>query len=759
MKSFCSLSSYLLLFLASLFTSSVMAQVVKIPADTRLYLQQLQTSNRKAPSIDGTVKQREAKLFVSCASDADTKAIEAQLEAIGARPQGTIGRYIMVSCPVGVVGQIADIPGVTFISKSPRVSPKTLVSKEVTGVSKVHSGTEDLPQAFTGKDVVVGLIDIGFDFTHPAFRDADGNLRIKAFYSPVMPLEEGDEPVVTLDGTELSGKAYTTPEEILSLETDYDYESHGTHTATTAAGSTFEWAGGMAPDADIVLCEYQNGQLFFVEDWGYNIIQGIQYIRDYAKRAGKPYVVSISLNSHDGPHDGTGPVTSMLNQLALENTNIAMCASNEGCDSCYVNYAFAANDTLHTIMKGKASYAYARNSDDMSFQIGLFDQSEWRETWRSEPFLSTDGGYYFYIDFQNNVIGGDSEKCYDIADYLKDIMTEGYILFSIGNMEDGRARMSFEHSGLPDNYIFTLHIACPENSMVDLWGDFGTSFPGLFGSDYYSHGSGRVSMGDFCTGGNLITVGSWVAKESFINIQGKTIEDWTLPEGGSAGTYTYFSSYGIDLAGYSHPFVSTPGSSIISAVNHFDTCYQPGQPDMEDVVAQDADGYLWAAMSGTSMATPTAAGIIALWLEAKPDLTYEQIKEAIAETAITDEFTQANPERFGHGKMDAYKGLLHVLGIGTAIPQLSQHQPKGLKFRMDGNTLYIDGLDNSMVNVLPYGQAQAEQRSMIFVYSSDGRLVASAPLASGSVTLPAGSPAGVYAVQVGTLGSTLIRIK
>jgi len=759
MKSFCSLSSYLLLFLASLFTSSVMAQVVKIPADTRLYLQQLQTSNRKAPSIDGTVKQREAKLFVSCASDADTKAIEAQLEAIGARPQGTIGRYIMVSCPVCVVGQIADIQGVTFISKSPRVSPKTLVSKEVTGVSKVHSGTEDLPQAFTGKDVVVGLIDLGFDFTHPAFRDADGNLRIKAFYSPFTFPEEGDEPVVTLDGTELSGKAYTTPEEILTLGTDYGYDSHGTHTATTAAGSTFEWAGGMAPDADIVLCEYQNGQLFFVQDWGYNVIQGIQYIRDYAKRAGKPYVVSISLNSHDGPHDGTGPVTSMLNQLALENTNIAMCASNEGCDSCYVNYAFAANDTLHTIMKGKASYAYARNSDDMSFQIGLFDQSEWRETWRSEPFLSTDGGCSFYIDYQNNVIKGDFEKSYDIADYLKDIMTEGYILFSIGNMEDGRARMSFEHRGLPDNYIFTLHIACPENSMVDLWGDFGTSFPGLFGSDYYSHGSGRVSMGDFCTGGDLITVGSWVAKESFINIQGKTIEDWTIPEGGSAGSYTYFSSYGTDLAGYSHPFVSTPGSSIISAVSHFDTCYQPGQPDMEDVVAQDADGYLWAAMSGTSMATPTAAGIIALWLEAKPDLTYEQIKEAIAETAITDEFTQANPERFGHGKMDAYKGLLHVLGIGTAIPQLSQHQPKGLKFRMDGNTLYIDGLDNSMVNVLRFAQAQAEQCSMIFVYSSDGRLVASAPLASGSVTLPAGSPAGVYAVQVGTLGSTLIRIK
>ena len=50
----------LLLILAVLLTSSVMAQVSKIPADTRLYLQQLQTSNKKAPGIDGKVRQREA---------------------------------------------------------------------------------------------------------------------------------------------------------------------------------------------------------------------------------------------------------------------------------------------------------------------------------------------------------------------------------------------------------------------------------------------------------------------------------------------------------------------------------------------------------------------------------------------------------------------------------------------------------------------------------------------------------------------------
>ena len=87
-----------LLLLLAMISATAMAQVqldkVKIPADTRLYLQILEKGNRQMHnrSKDATVKQQEAKLFVSCAPDADTKAIEAQVKAAGAKPQGTIGR-------------------------------------------------------------------------------------------------------------------------------------------------------------------------------------------------------------------------------------------------------------------------------------------------------------------------------------------------------------------------------------------------------------------------------------------------------------------------------------------------------------------------------------------------------------------------------------------------------------------------------------------------------------------------------------------
>lgn len=737
-----------LLLLLTMFATTALAQVqydnVKIPADTRLYLQSLENGDRQMHkrSMDPTAQQQEAKLFVSCAPDADTKAIEAQIKAVGATPRGTIGRYIMVSTPVSAVSKIADINDVTYISKGPNVSLKTHVSREVTGVNNVLKAADGLPQAYTGKGVVVGVIDTGFDYQHPSFKDAEGNLRIKALYIPGLMLKEGDDVVTTLDGTELEGKAFTQPEEILALESDSKDGSHGSHCAAIAAGSTFDWAGGMAPDADLVLCPsavLKEGEEDNADNLAYRIMQGILFIRDYARRVGKPYVISMSLNSHDGPHDGTSLGASMLEQLARENTNMAMATGNEGYVSGYVTRAFVGNDTLHTVLSGVPMvFAFTRKPGDMNFQIGIFDRETQKETWRSQPLSSADGGCSFMFQFDDR---DDKTTPYeDIRSHLA-AFAERPVTFSLSKLEDGRSKMSFVLLASPHGNRYTFHITCPEDNVVDMWCD-GSDFVTVPGSDYYTGGLTSVSMGDFVTGGTIISVGSWAAKDKFVNIKGEEVED-DNPKGETVvGEYSSFSSFGTDIAGHNHPYVSAPGTLVISALNHFDSDYSPDGFFYNEVKAKDDDGFLWGPMSGTSMATPTVAGIIALWLEAKPDLTYEEIREAIAATATKDEFTEAAPIHYGHGKIDAYKGLLHMLGIPSSIPTLSKQQPMGVTFRMNDGRLFIEG---------------AEDGTPIRIYTTDGRIVASAPLTEGRVCLPAGCPAGVYAVQVGSLGSTLIR--
>lgn len=70
------------------------------------------------------------------------------------------------------------------------------------------------------------------------------------------------------------------------------------------------------------------------------------------------------------------------------------------------------------------------------------------------------------------------------------------------------------------------------------------------------------------------------------------------------------------------------------------------------------------------MATPVAAGIVALWLQAAQEvgkeLTVNDVKEIMKETAITDSYTNGtNASHFGHGKIDALAGIKYILGASS----------------------------------------------------------------------------------------------
>ena len=183
--------------------------------------------------------------------------------------------------------------------------------------------------------------------------------------------------------------------------------------------------------------------------------------------------------------------------------------------------------------------------------------------------------------------------------------------------------------------------------------------------------------------------------------------------------------------------------SINAAFNSYVEITESRRKELTDQINYNGKTYYYTAQSGTSMATPVVAGAIALWLQANPTLTTEQIMDVLAHTCTKPDPTLDYPNNtYGYGQIDVYKGLLYILDMQSNIPDLSTHQPKNVTFRLKDGRLFIEG---------------AEDGTPIRIYTTDGRLVASAPLTQGSVRLPVGKPAGVYAVQVGTLGSTLIR--
>ena len=113
--------------------------------------------------------------------------------------------------------------------------------------------------------------------------------------------------------------------------------------------------------------------------------------------------------------------------------------------------------------------------------------------------------------------------------------------------------------------------------------------------------------------------------------------------GYAPGTVTSFSSEGPLRNRARKPDVTAPGAGVASALSG------RSDPDAEDVLA---DGFV--VSSGTSMASPFVAGLVALLLEREPRLTPEQVKRRLkAASRIPGARAGAFDIKWGYGLVDA----------------------------------------------------------------------------------------------------------
>ena len=178
---------------------------------------------------------------------------------------------LTVTAPIDKLEALAKVSNVRQVSVARKLRLKTDKQRASAYVDEVLAGNE-LAIPYTGKDVVVGVIDVGIDYNHMAFKDANGNTRIKRVY---MPNDDTGSKVV-LNGSVLPGSEFTTQEQISKLTADEEAQSHGTHTSAIAAGTQVGNFGGMAPEADLVLCGLGDD----LSD--VNLVNSINYIFSYA---------------------------------------------------------------------------------------------------------------------------------------------------------------------------------------------------------------------------------------------------------------------------------------------------------------------------------------------------------------------------------------------------------------------------------------------------------------------------------------------
>ena len=617
------------------------------------------------------------------------------------------GRLCTIDLPVDSLMKLCERKEVKMVSMPRPLHLLNDSARSKTGVDWIQQGLE-LPDSYDGSGVVVGIVDVGIDYGHLAFRDAMGHSRVARVY---MPCRDGSSTVMAGD-MELPGTEYAG-DEILNLVSAETTQSHGTHTSGIAAGSMVNSYGGMAPGSELVLCEIPLDNLT-----DENVIYSVWYVAQYAKQEGKPCVVNLSMGNHDGPHDGTGLMAQMLDEVA-ETTGaiIVVSAGNEGADNLYIHKDFTASDTVFysflTALNGTLdAQVDAWSGDDAPVAVRYSLYSRDRGYLSRTDWLTTDTllNYSAAPLHVNGVTGSiDAKLAVHALTGKREVLTTAKLEMT--------------------NVYLQIGFKGMDGKEVDVWSCDGVDLKSL-GVDSCLNGNPSCSISDMATGRNTVSVGAYVSRNRYPLVEGD--EHSTT---GIVGYRSYFSSYGVDKRGVLQPLVIAPGQMVVSALNR----YQEGiSRNLVTAEALDETGsaHWWGAKSGTSMSAPVVSGIVALWLEAAPSLTVGQVKQVISETALRDHFVESEPECCGAGKIDALAGLKAVLSTGVGDVK---GNATGLVVAYMGHSVLVSGAAASWLSVE--------------VYSMQGHCVRSVtlPVFNGSAEVPLPElAAGAYVLRVKT---------
>lgn len=607
------------------------------------------TEAKRHVAISQVRGQEMVDVFITLHDSQNTSRITALGGVIGARFTG----LVMAQVPVAKLQAIAALDEVEQVSIAEMMESNVDTTRSVTSVNYVAEGLQHgLPANYDGKGVVFGIIDSGIDFNHAAFQDSLGNTRIKCVYMPA----DNSGTKVTIDGTVLPGSEFDSTR-IASLTTDLASSAHGSHTAFIGAGSPNGPYSGMAPGADIVMCALAG------KNTDVNIANSVKYITQYAKRVGKPCVISVSMGARRGPHDGTSKLCKIYDEVGKNDAVVCLANGNLGSLKRYIHHKFSGMNTATSPNIGscvtgtKAGYTanfaidtWSRSRSAVGIKYLLIDPDDnsiFYETGIMKSYT------YHYIG-----PGKESKRGYNafLSQYFS-----GNIGVWVTTESNGHIETYSEVSLKPlrsdvKAYKMAVQFYGADGVEFDSWVTSENAYSWHPQVDEYKfvNGTDSCSLSDQVTGKYTISVGNYVGRNRYMSLSGKEVCNSIYPE----GSIYVQSSYGIAPNGESYPFVAAPGYLVVSAYNGYNYLAKPSNNtaySKENPTTGRTD--YWGSMSGTSMSTPTVAGIVALWLQANPQLKVDDVKEIIRKSAYVDDDVRKAPLQFGAGKINALGGF------------------------------------------------------------------------------------------------------
>jgi subtilisin family serine protease len=504
-------------------------------------------------------------------------------------------------------------PQIVFVETSHALKDETNISAAEIKLVDSTDGRRAIPG--DGRGALIGIIDSGFDLTHPGFLDAQGRTRILAAWDQVNLVgAAGASPTTFGYGVEYTGAiidTYTSAERVIIVKNHEGAGAHGTYVTGIAAGNgaPFGTYKGVAPGADLILVTYRNDVP--VGGSAY-LLDAIDYIRKHRLASGRPVTINISQGDNLGAHDGTSLLERAIDNVVEEGRAlVVVSAGNE---------------------RGGPASHHARGKVEQGRELVLsfmLAESPGRVVDGDAIELWYDGDDRFAVALQSP--GG--EKSDFVEPCGKDVAVEfaagnrARICSQLGHPTNGGNRVGiiFERGDEWGAGLWRLILRGDGvvRGDFDAWADRPNAVTVI---DFRSHQSDASTITLPGNSRRAITVGGFVSRPLSCRHKSEV-----------KGDFASGSSIGPTRDGRVKPDLTAPSTLIMA-------------PRMR----KDSHSPRYDLRSGTSMAAPHVTGVIALLWSLWPGLEAGRIRDALLSTACADSFTGATPNTsWGHGKLDA----------------------------------------------------------------------------------------------------------
>ncbi|MCL2039585.1 MAG: S8 family peptidase [Bacteroidetes bacterium] len=567
------------------------------------------------------------KLYVKVNADYS----KSDIELLGGKEIVKTKSVALIQLPIKNVEELTKYAFVEKIDIVKAIKPHLDRALASSNVDKVHQG-DNLNASYTGKGVIVGVGDWGFDFRHSMFSDSNGVPRVKRAW---LTNKQGTPPA----GMSL-GRLYTDSNEIKNtLRYSLNTEGHGTHVLGIAAGSPVKAEkatySGVAKDADIVVVELEGGDLS-------TVLEATTYMFRYADSVSKPISINYSLGTssytyHAG--DGESLEDIALSELLQDNPKgkiVNIAAGNEGDTKHHAKVNLGNNDSFFV----NIPFSNVVYLSGIPFRGVVFDiWGEQNKSFTADLYYKNGNQQIKFASYNTDnpqtltfmpITAG--PKTYFAMGSISASLypnKKPSICIQVGEMAPGQGRDSL--------YI----VVKGSNISVDIWNSSGTDYRTPMSSNFVPDNNSTISHPG--TVEEVICLGAYISR---------TGGPYQGQNHGSINDIANFSSRGPLTNGKIKPDITAPGIEVVSAKNNFFTGY-----DTYIFDKTSDNNHSFISIGGTSMSSPMVAGIVALMLEKKPDLTQKEAKEIIRITAINDQWTGNAKDNkspiWGWGKINA----------------------------------------------------------------------------------------------------------